>query len=70
MLHQAARKVSIVSPEYALGRIAPLYLLNNDLGKNYETALAELEFSLANVLFEENDFGIGLGPSFAQTQSP
>ena len=46
MLHQVARKVSIVSYEYALGRIAPLYLLNNDLGKNYETALAELDFNL------------------------
>lgn len=30
--------------------MAPLYLLNNDLGKNYETALSELEFSLTNVL--------------------
>jgi hypothetical protein len=59
-----------VSPEYALGKMAPLYLLNNDLGKNYETALDELEFSLANVLLEENDFSVGIGPSFAQTQSP
>jgi starch phosphorylase len=67
MLNQAARRISIISPEYAIGRMAPLYLLNNNMWKNYATALAELDFKLCDVLLEESDFDVGIGPSFSQT---
>ena len=47
--HQAAKRVSLISPEYALGRLMPTFLLNNDLEKNYKNALAELDFELSDV---------------------
>jgi hypothetical protein len=36
--------------------MGPFFLLNNDLSKNYEIALKELDFKLNEVLLEETDF--------------
>jgi len=70
LMHQAARRVNIISPDYSLGRMAPIFLLNNGLTQNYKIALSELDFNLNEVLLEENDFEIGTGPSLKQMQRP
>lgn len=70
MQNQDAKRIMLISPDYSLGKLAPMYLLNNDLESNYKTALQELDFKLEQVLEEETDFDIGTGPTFDLSPSP